>query len=98
MRLKNVQRCLLWQSGVPIFVLSHGLKQEKAMLKVIEVLAESDKSWEDAAAVAIKTAGKTVHNIKSIYIKDMEATVKDNKIVAYRINAKISFMLDNGKK
>ncbi len=68
------------------------------MLKVIEVLAESDKSWEDAAAVAVKTAGKTVHNIKSIYIKDMEATVKDNKIATYRINAKISFMLDNGKK
>ncbi|MCE9648846.1 MAG: dodecin family protein [Parvibaculum sp.] len=68
------------------------------MLKVIEVLSESDKSWEDAAAAAVKTAGKTLHNIKSIYIENMEAAVKDNKIVSYRINAKISFVLDNGKK
>jgi len=64
------------------------------MLKVIEVLAESDKSWEDAAASAVKKAAKTVHGIKSIYIQDMEASVKDNKIVSYRINAKISFLLD----
>ncbi|KAB7740510.1 dodecin domain-containing protein [Parvibaculum sedimenti] len=64
------------------------------MLKVIEVLAESDKSWEDAAASAVKAAAKTVHGIKSIYIQDMEASVKDNKIVTYRINAKISFLLD----
>ncbi|HMM14651.1 MAG TPA: dodecin family protein [Parvibaculum sp.] len=64
------------------------------MLKVIEVLAESDKSWEDAAANAVKTAAKTVHNIKSIYIENMEATVKDNKITGYRINAKLTFLLD----
>ena len=40
------------------------------LLKVIEVLAESGKSWEDAAARAVATAAKTVHGIKSIYIKD----------------------------
>lgn len=68
------------------------------MLKVIEVLSESEKSWEDAAAVAVKTAAKTVHGIKSIYIENMEAAVKDNKIVSYRINAKISFLLDGAKK
>lgn len=64
------------------------------MLKVIEVLGESDKSWEDAAAHAIAEAGKTVRNIKSIYIKNQEAKVEDNKIVKYRINAKISFLVD----
>ena len=64
------------------------------MLKVIEVLAESDKSWEDAAAQAVVRASKTVHGIKSIYIKDMEAKVENNKIIQYRINANISFMLD----
>lgn len=63
------------------------------MLKVIEVLAESDKSWEDAAQSAVKEAAKTVRNIKSIYIKDFEAMVKDDRIMQYRINAKISFML-----
>ncbi|CAL62500.1 Conserved hypothetical protein [Herminiimonas arsenicoxydans] len=65
-----------------------------SLLKVIEVLAESDKSWEDAAQMAVKTAAKTVHNIKSIYIKEMEASVDKDKITHYRINAKISFLLD----
>jgi flavin-binding protein dodecin len=63
------------------------------MLKVIEVLAESNKSWEDAAANAVSRASKTLNGIKSIYIKDFEAKVENNKIVRYRINAKISFML-----
>ena len=65
-----------------------------AMLKVIEVLTESDKSWEDAAQNAVREAGKTVRNIKSVYIKDFEATVDGDRIVNYRINAKISFMLE----
>lgn len=66
-----------------------------SMLKVIEVLAESDKSFEDAVQVAVTTAGKTVHNIKSIYIKEMEASVQNDKVSKYRINAKISFLLDD---
>ena len=64
------------------------------LLKVIEVLAESDKSWEDAAVQAVSRASKSVHGIKSIYIKDFEAKVEGNKVVQYRINAKISFTLD----
>jgi len=65
-----------------------------SMLKVIEVLAESDKGWEDAAQVAVTTASKSVRNIRSIYIKNHEATVENGKIAKYRINAKISFTLD----
>ncbi|MGE5115933.1 MAG: dodecin family protein [Betaproteobacteria bacterium] len=64
------------------------------MLKVIEVLTESNKSWEDAAQIAVTQASETVHGIKSIYIKDMEATVENGKIRTYRINAKVSFLLD----
>jgi flavin-binding protein dodecin len=64
------------------------------MLKVIEVLAESPTSWEDAAAKAVAQASKTVHGIKSIYIKEMEAKVEGNKITKYRVNGKISFTLD----
>ena len=64
------------------------------MLKVLEVLAQSEKSWEDAAQNAINEAAKSVRGIKSIYIKELEATVEDGKINQYRINAKISFMLE----
>lgn len=66
-----------------------------SILKVIEVLAESNKSWEDATSNAIKQASKTVQNIKSIYIENFEASVDNNKIVKYRINAKISFLIKN---
>ncbi|NIN34608.1 MAG: dodecin domain-containing protein [Gammaproteobacteria bacterium] len=65
-----------------------------SMLKVIEVLAESDTSWEDAAKKAITNASKSVRNIKSIYIDNFEASVENDKIKSYRINAKISFLLD----
>lgn len=65
-----------------------------SMLKVIEVLAESGKSWEDAAQQAVSRASRTVHNIKSIYVENLEATVEEGQIKSYRINAKISFVLD----
>lgn len=65
-----------------------------AMLKVIEVLAESNKSWEDAAQIAVAHANNTLRNVRSIYVKDMEATVEDGKIKSYRINGKISFVLE----
>ena len=64
-------------------------------LKVVEVLAQSDKSWEDAAQSAINDAATTVRGIKSIYIENLEATVEDNKITQYRINGKISFMVES---
>ena len=51
------------------------------MLKVIEVLAQSEKNWEDAAQKAVDQAGKSVRDIKSIYIKEMEASVENGKIV-----------------
>jgi dodecin len=64
------------------------------MLKVIEVLAKSEKSWEDAAQQALTTAGQTLRNIQSIYVKNFEAKVENNRIVEYRINGKISFELE----
>ena len=62
-------------------------------LKVIEVLSQSDKSWEDAAQNAVNDAAKSVRGIKSIYIKELEATVENERVTQYRINAKISFMV-----
>jgi flavin-binding protein dodecin len=62
-----------------------------AIHKVIEVISQSEKSWEDAAQAAVKDAGRTVKNIKSIYIENLEGIVAKNKIVQYRVNAKITF-------
>jgi flavin-binding protein dodecin len=64
-------------------------------LKVIEMLAESEKGWEDAAQVALNKASQSLHGIKSVYVKEMEAKVEGNRITSYRINAKVSFVLDD---
>lgn len=65
-----------------------------SVVKVIEVLSESQVSWEDAANQAVAKASKSLHNVKSIYIMDHSATVENGKIKSYRINAKVSFLLD----
>ncbi|MFW6135147.1 MAG: dodecin family protein [Elusimicrobiota bacterium] len=65
-----------------------------SVVKVIEVLAESNESWEAATKEAIAEASKSVHNIKSVYIKEFQAIVEDNKITKYRVNAKISFLVE----
>jgi dodecin len=68
------------------------------VVKVIEVLAQSETSWEKAAQAALAEAGKTIRNIRSIYISNFEAAVENGKISAYRINAKISFELEPDRK
>ena len=68
-----------------------------AIVKVIEVLAESDQSWEDATKRAVAEAAKTVRNIRSVYVKEMQAMVEGDQIRQFRVNAKISFVLE-GKK
>ncbi len=62
-----------------------------AVLKVIEILASSPVSWEDATASAVKMAAKTVKEIRSVYVQDQSAVVVKNKITEYRVNVKITF-------
>ena len=66
-----------------------------ATVKVIELIAESEVGWEDAAKNALDEAKKTVQNIQNIYVKDMKAIVGNNEIVKYRLNAKVSFTINN---
>jgi len=70
------------------------LEDRMGIHKVIEVIAQSDKSWEDAAQSAVRDAAKTVKNIKSIWIKNAEAIVQKNRITAYRLNAHITFEVE----
>ncbi|HVJ04748.1 MAG TPA: dodecin family protein [Candidatus Saccharimonadales bacterium] len=62
-----------------------------AIHKVIEVLSQSDKSWEDAAQRAVQDAATTLKGIKPVYVKHLQADVEGNKIVNYRLNAKLTF-------
>lgn len=62
-----------------------------SVLKVIEVLANSNKGWEDATKNAVSHASKSVKNIRSVYVNEQSATVKDGEIDDYRVNVKITF-------
>jgi hypothetical protein len=62
-----------------------------AVLKVIEVLANSDKSWEDATKKAVKHASKSVNNIRSVYVQDQSASVNNGEVTDFRVNVKITF-------
>ncbi|MFY7671087.1 dodecin family protein [Tenacibaculum sp. MEBiC06402] len=62
-----------------------------AVMKVIEVLANSEKSWEDATQKAIKQASKSVKNIKSAFVQSQSVVVNDDEVSEFRVNLKITF-------
>ena len=62
-----------------------------AVLKVVEILSNSDKSWEDATKKAVKEASKTVKNIKSVYVKEQSAIVNGDNVTEFRVNLKMTF-------
>ena len=65
-----------------------------AVVKVIEIIAESEKGWEEAAQEAIANTSKSVRNIQSAYVKEMQAKVQNGKISQYRVNLQISFLVE----
>lgn len=67
------------------------------IVKVIEVIASSTKGIDDAVRTAVEEASKTIHNIDSVFVKDIKAHVKDGKIVSFGAICKISFRLDEGR-
>jgi len=64
-----------------------------AVAKVIEILAESDTGWEDAARKAVAEASETVRDITHLWVDGMQAEVEGDVIVKYRLNAKITFVV-----
>jgi len=64
-----------------------------SIVKVIEVIATSKKSWDDAARKAVKDAAKSVDNIKHLYVENLTAVVDGDEITEYRLNGKISFVV-----
>ena len=63
--------------------------------KVIEIVGSSDKSWTDAAEVAVKSATKTVKNISGVQVMHMTAQVKDGKIKTFKTTVKIAFGIED---
>jgi dodecin len=65
-----------------------------SVLKVIEVLSSSSNSWEEATQKAVAKASKSIKNIRSVYVQDQSATVKEGKVAEFRVNLKITFELE----
>ena len=64
------------------------------IVKVIEVIAVSEKSIEDAVHNAVQEVSKTVRNIDSVYVKDIKAHVQDGKVTTFGVNCQISFRVE----
>ncbi len=62
-----------------------------AVLKVLELLSDSSKSWEDATAKAIAKASKSVSGITSAWVQDQSVAVVDGKVATYRVTLKVTF-------
>jgi len=64
-----------------------------AVARVTEIIASSTKSFEDAIHIGIDRANKTLENVKGAWIQDQKLKIEGGKIVEYRINMKVTFVL-----
>lgn len=65
-----------------------------SVAKVIEISAASNASFEDAIASGLEKAGETVREIRAAWVKEQQVTVKDGKIDEYRVDLKVTFVLE----
>jgi flavin-binding protein dodecin len=77
-------------------------KQKEAIMTgsvyvVNEVVGTSEKSWEDAAKLAIETAAKSVKDLRIGEVVKQDVTVENGKVVSYRVRLNISFKYKTGK-
>ncbi|MCF6223001.1 MAG: dodecin family protein [Flavobacteriaceae bacterium] len=62
-----------------------------SVLKVIEIMANSTKSWEDATRNAVNHASKSIKGIKSAFVQSQSVVVDNNEVTQFRVNVKITF-------
>jgi dodecin len=65
-----------------------------SIAKVIEVIAESEKSFDDAVAKGVADASTTVKNVRSIWVKEMTGVVENGKVKTFRVAMKVTFVVD----
>ena len=66
-----------------------------SVAKVTEISASSKKSFDDALKAGVKRANKTLKNVKSVWIKDQQADIKNGKVTEYKVLLKVTFVLTN---
>ncbi len=65
-----------------------------SVAKVIEITANSTESFEDAIEQGIKSAARSVHNIKGAWVKEQQVVVDGDQVSEYRVDLKVTFVLD----
>ena len=65
-----------------------------AVVKVIELLGESEQSWEDATRQVVTEATKTLRGVTSVWVKEFQATVENDQVKNFRVTAKVSFTME----
>jgi dodecin len=65
-----------------------------SVAKVIEISASSSKSFEDAVLQGVRRASDTLSSVRGAWIKEQKVEIKDGKIVEYRVNMMVTFVLD----
>lgn len=65
-----------------------------SVAKVTEIIASSKKGFDDAIENGISRANKTLRNITSAWVQDQKVIVEKGKIVEYRVNLKVTFILE----
>ena len=64
------------------------------VVKIVELIGSSPDGWKEAVENAVKEAAKTVKNIMGVHVKRCTAKVEDNKIVEYRADVKVTFIVE----
>jgi len=65
-----------------------------SIVRSIEVIAQSPDGFDEACREAVREAAKTVRGIRSFWIKNAECCVEDDEITQFRVNGKISFLVE----
>ena len=65
-----------------------------SVARVTEISSRSERSFEDAILQGIERANKTLRNVKGAWIKEQQVDVEDGRIVGYRVNMLVTFVLD----
>jgi flavin-binding protein dodecin len=68
-----------------------------AVVRVIELVGVSSKSWSDAAQQAVTRASQTVRHITGLDVVKSSAVVKDSKITEYHVNVKVAFIIEGSR-
>ncbi len=66
-----------------------------SVARVTEITATSTKSFDDAMQVGIERASRTLRNIRSAWVQEQQVTVENGKVAEYRVNMKLTFVLDD---